>query len=156
MKNELMELGFSDYESKAYISLLQKNPITAYEIAKNAAIPTSKIYEVLIKLSEKGVISEFDDNNKRKYLPMSPDELINSYRSKIENTLERLKISLNNVTQENELGFIWNIMDYNYLIDKSKRMIDEAEKTLLISIWPEEYDLLTESLIKAMKSWGLN
>lgn len=151
MKNELMELGFTDYEAKAYIALLQKNPATAYEIAKNAAVPTSKVYEVLVKLAEKGVISEFDDQNKRKYIPMPPDEMIDSYRSRIDNTLDRLKISLKNINQENELAYIWNITDYDYLIDKAQRMIDEAEKTLLISIWPEEYDLLQVGLNKAAK-----
>ncbi|HEX3043698.1 MAG TPA: helix-turn-helix domain-containing protein [Bacillota bacterium] len=151
MKNDLIELGFTDYEAKAYIALLQKNPATAYEIAKNAAIPTSKIYEVLIKLAEKGVISEFEENTKRKYIPMDPEEMLDSYRSKIDNTLNRLKTGLKNINQENELAYIWNIMDYEYLIDKAKRMIDEAEKTLLISIWPEEYGLLQANLGKATK-----
>jgi sugar-specific transcriptional regulator TrmB len=151
MKNDLLELGFTDYEAKAYIALLQKNPATAYEIAKNAAIPTSKIYEVLVKLADKGVISEYDDQNKRKYIPMPPEEMIDSYRSKIDNTLDRLKASLKNMNQENELAYIWNIMDYDYLIDKARRMIGEAERTLLISIWPEEYELLKASLNKAAK-----
>lgn len=151
MKSDLIELGFTDYEAKAYIALLQKNPATAYEIAKNATVPTSKIYEVLVKLAEKGVISEFEENNKRKYIPMDPEEMLDSYRSKLDNTLSRLKTSLKNVNQENELAYIWNIMDYEYLMDKARRMIDEAEKTLLISIWPEEYDLLQTNLGKATK-----
>ncbi len=151
MKNQLIELGFSDYEAKAYISLLQKNPATAYEIAKNAAIPTSKIYEVLVKLSDKGVISEFDDNGKRRYIPMAPDEMIDSFRSRIDQTLNQLKVSLKNINQENELAYIWNIIDYQYLIDKARRMIDETERTLLVSIWPEEYNLLQAGLAKAVK-----
>jgi hypothetical protein len=32
---ELQELGFTDYEAKIYISLLQSSPVTAYEISKN-------------------------------------------------------------------------------------------------------------------------
>lgn len=130
---------------------MQKNPATAYEIAKNAVIPTSKIYEVLVKLAEKGVISEFNVQNKRKYIPMPPDEMIDSYRSKIDNTLNRLKAGLKNVNQENDLAYIWNITDYDYLINKAGRMIGEAEKTLLISIWPEEYELLKASLNIATK-----
>lgn len=151
MKNDLIELGFTDYEAKAYIALLQKNPATAYEVAKNAAIPTSKIYEVLAKLAEKGVITEFDDQAKRKIVPMPPDEMIDAYRSRIDNTLNRLKDGLKNINQENELAYIWNITDYDYLMDKARRMAEEAEKTLLISIWPEEYVLLKSSLAKAAK-----
>jgi sugar-specific transcriptional regulator TrmB len=151
MKKDLIELGFTDYEAKAYIALLQKNPATAYEIAKNAAIPTSKIYEVLVKLAEKGVISEFEDQAKRKYIPMPPEEMLDAYRSKIEGTLNRLKDGFKNMNQENELAYIWNITDYDYLMDKARRMVEEAEKTLLISCWPGEYDLIKTSLAKALK-----
>jgi len=38
---KLSELGFSEYESKAYLALLHSNPSTAYEIAKESGIPTS-------------------------------------------------------------------------------------------------------------------
>ena len=35
--NKLKQVGFSEYEAKAYIALLKENPLTAYEIAKKLA-----------------------------------------------------------------------------------------------------------------------
>ena len=55
--SHLIEVGFSEYEAKVYASLVKTNPATAYEIAKNSGIPTSKIYEVISKLQEKKISS---------------------------------------------------------------------------------------------------
>ena len=52
---KLVQLGFSGYEARAYISLLKNNPITGYELAKHSGIPPSKIYEVIGKLLERSV-----------------------------------------------------------------------------------------------------
>ena len=43
----LMDLGFSEYEARTYPALLAIQPATAYEIAREAGIPTSKIYQVI-------------------------------------------------------------------------------------------------------------
>ena len=39
----LAQFGFSQYESKAYIALIKKSPVTGYELAKNSGVPPSKI-----------------------------------------------------------------------------------------------------------------
>jgi predicted transcriptional regulator len=47
----LRQLGLSLNESKAYLCLLEKSGITAYEMSKNAGVPPSKIYDSLGKLT---------------------------------------------------------------------------------------------------------
>jgi sugar-specific transcriptional regulator TrmB len=149
IKSKLMDIGFSEYEAKAYIALIIENPSTAYEIAKRAPVPTSKIYEVLAKLSERGAVFEIDDKEKRRYMPLSPDELIATHRSKMEGTLDELRDGLNSVNSNADLSFLRTIRDYGYLIDKAKRIIDEAAETLLVSIWPREMELLRPALESA-------
>ena len=65
---KLMRIGFSDYEARAYISLLKMNPATAYEVAKLSGIPSSKIYEVLSKLLERGIALELIESGKKRYI----------------------------------------------------------------------------------------
>ena len=55
----LKQLGFSSYEAKAYIGLLEHQPVGAYELAKRTQIPTSKIYETINKLLNRDVILIF-------------------------------------------------------------------------------------------------
>ena len=40
---QLVKLGFSEYEAKAYIALLGKSPVSGYELAKQSGVPRSMI-----------------------------------------------------------------------------------------------------------------
>ncbi len=147
--SKLMEVGFSENEAKVYIALLTENPLTAYETAKRAGVPTSKVYEVIARLSDRGAVFEVDHNEKRRYIPLPPDELISSHRARVDTTLNELKEGLNTLASSRDLSFIRTIHDYRYLIDKARRMIENAEHSLLISICPREMELLYPALSAA-------
>jgi len=152
---KLVALGFTEYEAKAYIALIEANPATAYEIAKLSGIPTSKIYEVIAKMSDKGLVSIFDTKGKKRYIPIEPSELIESQRNKLETTLDNLKDELTNRTKESTVSYIWNVNDYEYLVEKTVRMIQGAEEFLLISTWPEELSFFIGYLEEANNK-GIN
>ena len=46
----LQQLGFSEYEARAYLALLQRNPLNGYELAKVSGLPRANVYAVLQKL----------------------------------------------------------------------------------------------------------
>ncbi|GBE00832.1 sugar-specific transcriptional regulator TrmB [bacterium BMS3Bbin06] len=147
MVDKLAEIGLTEYEAKAFIGLLEKSPVTAYELARASGIPTSKIYEVLVRLSEKGVVLSTGEDGTKRYVPIEPTELIQSYRSRMETTLSSLKEDLASVGKKADVSYIWNINDYEYLLDKAGRIILDARETILISGWAEELGRL-ESLLK--------
>ena len=43
----LERLGFTEYEARAYLTLLGRNPLTGYELAKLSGIPRPNVYPVL-------------------------------------------------------------------------------------------------------------
>jgi sugar-specific transcriptional regulator TrmB len=144
-----MEVGFTENEAKVYVALLTENPLTAYESAKRAAVPTSKVYEVIARLLERGAVFEVDASEKKRYIPLPPDELIVSHRTRVETTLDELREGLNNIALSKDLTFIRTIHDYGYLIDKAKRIVESATATLLVSICPREMELLRPALSAA-------
>lgn len=150
--DNLIYMGFSENEAKSYIALLKENPATAYEMAKKASVPTSKIYEVIGKLLEKRAILEIEDGSKTKYIPQSSDELLDTHKLDFENRLESLRTGLSGLKKDSDLSYIWNITDYDYLLNKAVRMIQSSRKAILLSIWPEEYELLKVHLKKAGKT----
>ncbi|MGE5670067.1 MAG: TrmB family transcriptional regulator [Fibrobacterota bacterium] len=150
IKSNLMELGFSEYEAKAYIALIMENPSTAYEIAKRSAIPSSKIYEVLSRLKERGAVFETDASEKRKYLPIPANELVATHKTRIDSTLADLKSGLNALASNTDLSFLRTITVYAQLIDKAKQVINDASQTLLVSLWPHEMALLRLPLEAAL------
>ena len=72
---QLQNLNFTQYESRAYLSLLEQGNVTGYELAKNSGIPASKIYAVLNKLMEKEVILALD-SEPVKYTPLPPKDVL--------------------------------------------------------------------------------
>lgn len=52
----LQRLGFGDYEARTYITLLQRRPLSGYELAKSSGVPRSNIYTVLRKLEARGAV----------------------------------------------------------------------------------------------------
>jgi sugar-specific transcriptional regulator TrmB len=144
--NRLMEVGFSEYEGKAYVALLGAHPATAYEIARESGIPTSKVYEVLARLREKGVVMASGDDQKKRYVPLDPDEFIEGRRSGLEATLAKLKKGLAAAKNRREVSYIWNIHEQGQLMDKAARMIEGATESVLLSVWREEMGELASML----------
>jgi len=66
----MKKLGFSEYESRVYLSLLTHYPVNGYTLSKNSGIPRSRIYEVLESLKAKQVV--FEKNRKRNNSILSP------------------------------------------------------------------------------------
>ncbi len=144
----LLEIGFSEYEARAYLSLLRHQPATAYEVAKKAGLPTSKIYEVLSRLSEKAVVMEIVENDKKRYIPIEPDEFVKKYHGKMEQTLSVLNTELPLLKQESHVSYIWNVTDYGEFINKARQLISLTKTELLISTWNQELQQLSELLKK--------
>ncbi|MFC1532781.1 TrmB family transcriptional regulator [Thermodesulfobacteriota bacterium] len=145
---KLAEIGLSEYEAKAYTALVSASQATAYEIARLSGIPTSKIYEVISKLLDKGIVSIIDMGKKKRYIPIDPAEFIESRRTRLETTLDGLKKDLSSIQSETDISYIWNVNDYEFLMEKANRMAESAEKNLLISGWNEELAFLENNLLK--------
>ena len=72
---ELQKLGLNKSESKAYLTLLELGSASAGIIADKAQISPSKIYGVLEKLLQKGLISYIIKARTKFYSAASPQKL---------------------------------------------------------------------------------
>jgi sugar-specific transcriptional regulator TrmB len=153
---KLSEIGFSEYEAKSYIALIQKNPSTAYEIGKASGVPSSKVYEVLNKLKEKGMILavEEEEGKPKRYIPQHPEDFLAQYQRGIQKTVQSLRGTLTGLNGKKEVSYIWNIVDHDPLIEKAQWMIDSAQKVILLSLWHDELALL-EGPLRAAEGRGV-
>jgi sugar-specific transcriptional regulator TrmB len=76
-------LGLTEYEIKAYLSLLESGSLTAAEVSKHSGVPYSKVYEVLRRLEDKGWV-ESDKGRPAKYYSRDPKLALNSLKMKLE------------------------------------------------------------------------
>ena len=147
--SKLTRLGLTEYEAKAYTALLKENPASAYEIAKNSGIPTSKIYEVINKLISKEIVQSIHGERSKMFIPISPEELIKGFRSSMNDNLQAVEAELQGVKTGLDTSYTWRIKDYSSFILRGSRMIDTARETILIMIWEKEMNTLSENLLDA-------
>jgi len=147
--SKLKELGFSEYEAKAYTALVNENPLTAYEISKNTGIPSSKVYEVIRKLEFRHMIQAVHGERSKIFIPVPPDEFVENFRSSIDDSLHAVQTNLNNFRSGMNVNYAWHIKDYDALLQKSKRMIETARESILLLTWHEEMSALFDDLNQA-------
>jgi sugar-specific transcriptional regulator TrmB len=145
----MIALGLSEYEAKAYVALIKVHPATAYEISRESGIPSSKIYETIARLVEKKIFLPVVEQEKNKYVPVPPEEFVESRKSYFNETLDDLNATLPGLTRSEGASFIWNVYEYEYLMDKARRMVQSAEKEVMVSLWREEFTGLKAVLKKA-------
>ena len=147
----LVEIGLSENEAKAYVGLLSLQPATAYEIAKSAGIPTSKIYQVLEKLMAREVVLPSGEGEKRRYVAINPKEFLDSRKQRYDTVCDGLVTQLSEIRAPETASFIWNLQSNQGFLERARGMIDSAKDQLLLSIWAEEAAALASPLLAAEK-----
>jgi sugar-specific transcriptional regulator TrmB len=149
--SKLTQLGFSHYEAKAYTALLRDNPLTAYEIAKNSGVPTSKVYEVIRKLERRNTIQSIHGKRSKLFIPISPDEFIDNFKLTVDNNLNVIRNELKGIKVGIDSNYTWHMNNYEDLILRAKRMLQTAREYVIMMIWPEECLKLREDLDSAQE-----
>ncbi len=72
----LTRLGFAEWEAKVYLALLQRSPVTGYQVSKDSGVPRSMVYQVLGKLVNRGAALITHDGDSVLYAPVPPLELM--------------------------------------------------------------------------------
>ncbi len=144
---KLKQLGFNSYEAKVYIALLKKYPSTGYEVSQSADIPQSRAYDALKSLEAESVV--FSTNEKpQKYSPISPKELTQRYKRRINSTIDYLEKKLPDVKEDyNEP--IHSIFGNENILLKLKEVIKNTTDSIYLEIWSEDYKLLESALTEA-------
>lgn len=147
--SHLKKLGFSEYEARAYTALLGESPLTAYEIAKNSGIPTSKVYEVLRKLEVRHIIQTIHGERSKMFVPVPPEEFVQKFKLALDDHLHAVRNELKDLKGGMDTSYTWHMKNYNDLILKAKRMIQTSQTSLLCMFWPAELELLHDSMREA-------
>ena len=80
----LEEIGLTNSEIKVYLALLELGSTSKGPLVKKAKIASSKIYEVLDKLIEKGLVSHILKNNVKYFKAAPPRRILDYLKEKKE------------------------------------------------------------------------
>ena len=147
---KLSKLGFSNYEAKTYLGLLNNNPATGYEISQNAHVPRSVVYSTLRKMESLGYVISIHEKPRR-YIPLSPKRLLAKLESDFTSELKHLSDDIIAFNDKSDTEGFWNIRGYRSLIEICNVNIRESKKQVCISAWSSEIEELQTSLLDAKK-----
>ncbi|NMD42246.1 MAG: TrmB family transcriptional regulator [Firmicutes bacterium] len=142
------ELGLSNYEARTYIYLLQNGQCYGNEISKGTGIPSSKIYETVARLVEKGLAYPIKTSPVH-YEALPLKEFLNQKQKNVLAVIKTLEDNERLLETSKRSELLWYISGRKNLLDKGRTLIDRAEKEILISMWPEESAVLKENLLEA-------
>ena len=151
----LQQLGFGDYEAKAYLALLQRSPLNGYEVAKASGIPRANVYAVLQKLEDRGVIIRVDTPESARFVPVPPDELTQRLASSFQSSLEAAKQALADVVNPVERAYIWNARGYSALLDHARSLLESGRERIQVALSPPEAAALAGEL-RAAEARGID
>lgn len=148
---DMKKMGLTEYESKAYLKLLQNYPANGYSLSKNSGIPRSRIYEVLDSLKNKQMVFEQEDGRTSLYYPLEPELMMKRFKKQYNDMFNNVGqyTKLIYAKQENKSKHIV-IRGRKDIIEFLNSLVSTAKKRIALSIWEEELQDISESLDDAL------
>ncbi len=139
-KKVLREVGLREYETRAYLTLLERGAMTASEVSEHSGVPYSKVYETLNSLERKGWI-EVERGRPSRYFPKAPSESLEAAKLRLEdmvNSWKRVLMGeLQPMYEKRELmekPDIWILRGKFSILAKLREMLDAAHNELMIAV----------------------
>lgn len=147
----LEEFGLSQYEARAYVSLIMRGTISASEVAYYADLPRTKVYPVLLKLQQKklAILSKSKPVMCTAITPEDAfDEVINEQITKVD-AMNTLISKLKRISEESKKARGAEEKRYfhlhpNYIVNQMKTMIVGAKSSIHIIADPWGASILAE------------
>jgi sugar-specific transcriptional regulator TrmB len=146
----LVRLGFSEYEAKAYLALLEESPSTGYQISKASGVPRSMIYEVLGKLVGRGAAMTLRQDTGTKYAPVPASQFLDQLQRDHLGLVDSLKDDLQTIDSSSALEHVWNIDGHGNVMARATEMIEQATRRVYLALQPATYPALQPALSKAI------
>ena len=142
--DNLVRIGFSEYEAKAYLFLILGGSCKARRLSLICGVPRTRVYGTLKKLIERGLVVEMEEDP-QKFSAASPiislTPLLQSFReetsdrvislvetdrmiSQLEETYKKMSVST-----KPEMGNIWILRRRSEILRKIRGMLSRAEKS---------------------------
>lgn len=143
LQEELTEIGFTEYEAKVYVAMLQESPCTGYQLSKRSGVPRSMVYETLKRLHGRGAALETIEGRSTLYRPLPPQVLLDRHETEHRRLLGELRAGLGTLYTADEDDHVWTISGKDTVMAYARQMLREAQA--------ETYLVLTDADLQALQ-----
>lgn len=144
----LQRLGFTDYEARAYLILIEGGELTGYELAKRSGIPRPNIYPVIEKLIERGAVSRRVEESGQRYAAVPPRHLLAGIEADQRQQLAEAGVVLARHLQIESTSSVYNVTG-SQLLTKARQLVESSQRSLLVAIQPADAAELADSMHEA-------
>ncbi|MGH8296956.1 MAG: TrmB family transcriptional regulator [Steroidobacteraceae bacterium] len=141
----LQKLGFTDYEARAYLALVEGGEMSGYALAKLSGIPRPNVYAVIEKLIERGAVSCRLDEAGQRYAPVPPGQLLAGIEADQRRRLAEAGQVLAEHPHAKASRSIYNVSGGQLLV-KARQLVESCRRSLLVAIQPADAAELSDSL----------
>ena len=121
----LRALGFTEYEAKVYLALVQSAPATAYEISNRSGVPRPNTYSALKVLAGRGAVIPVSEQPIR-YAPQPPEQLFRAIAAQTRQLCEDVSEQLSRLAGAPQDQYVWNVRGEAEVHGKVADLIDSA------------------------------
>lgn len=141
----LQALGFTEYEARAYLALVDGGELSGYELAKASGIPRANIYAVADKLLQRGAAQRLQDAGGSRYAAVPPTQVLRGIETGQQHALTEARRTLAQRPRQRQPAAVFTLRN-DELLAKARQLIGASEKALSIAIQPSEAAFLAEPL----------
>lgn len=151
----LHTLGFSELESKIYLTLLKGGTMSAYQIAKKIEISRPSIYNALEHMVNKGMALVIP-NDTALYAAQNPDILLGKLREEFSRSADAAEQLLSEYTPSDFGEQYANIKGFEAVVQSAKEIMRNSRSEVYINTdmqldrFADEFALLTEKGIRVL------
>ncbi len=148
--DNLMIMGFTEYEAKVYLALLNQHPASAYSISQVSGVPHARVYDITRRLIDKGaaILAKKEPNL---FSPLAPEELITKLKKEHGKSINSLEKQLGKVSFSSDFDPVWHFTKPEDAVSMARDIILKASEKIYLSIWDKELQELLPALKKANK-----
>lgn len=153
--NELWEMlqgfGLTQYEAKAYISLVSQGTTNAYQISKESGLPRARVYDTLMSLVNRGaVMIEEEEDGSKLYTAVPVEVFLDKVKKKWEANFHTIETELKKLENKEPAKetYVATVRGGENILSFCRMLIRRAAFQITLSVWNNMYVELEQDLRK--------
>jgi sugar-specific transcriptional regulator TrmB len=137
------QFDFGEYETAAYLAVLEHGKLTASEIAEKTDVPQPRVYDTVRDLADAGFV-ELRDSRPMEVLAVDPDEVFDGVRTRLDDIVGDLERRYTAPSRETEAVSL--VTSRQTILRYVEDVITSADYELVLSLTPDLFARFKDEL----------
>jgi Cd2+/Zn2+-exporting ATPase len=151
--SNLTSIGFTEYEARVYLALLDHYPATGYQLSKQAGIPRSMVYEALGRLHARGAVLSTEEGRATLYRPVPPDTLLDRHEQEMRSLVHDLRDNLRRRYTAVAEDYLWSLAGPLAVVAAhAVELVQSAREELMLVLTDRDLEGLLDPLYESNRA----